>query len=71
MTIRELAEIVMAAVGFKGTLEFDSSKPDGTPRKLLDTERLTGLGWQPKVSLKDGITETYRWFVEHAADARL
>ena len=71
VTIRELAEIVMAAVGFKGTLEFDSSKPDGTPRKLLDTERLTGLGWQPKVSLKDGITETYRWFVEHAADARL
>ncbi len=71
VTIRELAEIVMAAVGFEGTLEFDSSKPDGTPRKLLDTERLTGLGWQPKVSLKDGITETYRWFVEHAADARL
>jgi len=71
VTIRELAEIVMAAVGFEGTLEFDSSKPDGTPRKLLDTERLTGLGWQPKVSLNDGIKETYRWFVEHAADARL
>jgi len=71
VTIRELAEIVMAAVGFEGTLEFDSSKPDGTPRKLLDTERLTGLGWQPKVALTDGIKETYRWFVEHAADARL
>ena len=71
VTIHELAEIVMSAVGFEGKLEFDSSKPDGTPRKLLDTERLTKLGWQPKVSLKDGITQTYRWFVEHAADARL
>jgi GDP-L-fucose synthase len=71
VTIRELAEIVMSAVGFEGKLEFDSSKPDGTPRKLLDTERLTKLGWQPKVSLKDGIAQTYRWFVEHAADARL
>jgi GDP-L-fucose synthase len=71
VTIHELAEIVMSAVGFEGKLEFDSSKPDGTPRKLLDTERLTKLGWQPKVSLKDGIAQTYRWFVEHAADARL
>jgi GDP-L-fucose synthase len=71
VTIHELAELVMSIVGFKGKLEFDSSKPDGTPRKLLDTERLTGLGWKPKVSLKDGIAQTYRWFSEHAAAARL
>jgi GDP-L-fucose synthase len=71
VTIHELAELVMSAVGFEGKLEFDSSKPDGTPRKLLDTQRLTQLGWQPKISLKDGIAQTYRWFAEHAADARL
>ncbi len=71
VTIHELAELVMSAVGFEGKLEFDSAKPDGTPRKLLDTERLTQLGWQPKISLKDGIRQTYRWFAENAADARL
>ena len=71
VTIHELAELVMSIVGYKGMLKFDSSKPDGTPRKLLDTERLSKLGWQPKISLKDGIAQTYRWFTEHAADARL
>lgn len=71
VTIHELAELVMSIVGYRGRLQFDSSKPDGTPRKLLDTERLTKLGWRPKISLKDGIAQTYRWFTEHAADARL
>jgi len=71
VTIRELAELVMAAIGYEGRLTFDTTKPDGTPRKLLDTERLTGLGWQPKISLKEGIAQTYRWFSENAADARL
>lgn len=71
VTIRELAELVMSAVGYRGLLDFDSSKPDGTPRKLLDTSRLTGLGWRPRVSLKEGIVSTYAWFVEHLADARL
>jgi GDP-L-fucose synthase len=71
VTIRELAEMVVSAVGYQGRLEFDKSKPDGTPRKLLDTERLTKLGWQPKISLKDGIAQTYRWFTEHVTDARL
>jgi len=71
VTIRELAEQVMSAVGYRGHLDFDSSKPDGTPRKLLDTSRLTGLGWRPRVSLKEGIVSTYAWFVEHLADARL
>jgi GDP-L-fucose synthase len=71
VTIRELADLVMSAVGYRGHLDFDSSKPDGTPRKLLDTSRLTGLGWRPRVSLKEGIVSTYAWFVEHLADARL
>jgi len=71
VTIRELAELVLSVVGYQGKLTFDTTKPDGTPRKLLDTQRLTGLGWQPKISLRAGIAQTYRWFSEHAADARL
>lgn len=71
VTIRELAEVVASVVGFRGRLEFDSSKPDGTPRKLLDTSRLTGLGWTPKIKLKAGIESTYAWFKDHTAEARL
>jgi GDP-L-fucose synthase len=71
VTIKELAEMVAAAAGYKGNLLFDTSKPDGTPRKLLDTSRLTSLGWKPKIALKDGIDQTYAWFKEHIADARM
>ena len=71
VTIRELAEIVASVAGFRGRLEFDSSKPDGTPRKLLDTSRLTALGWTPKIKLKAGIEDTYAWFKDHVAEARL
>jgi GDP-L-fucose synthase len=71
VTIKELAEMVAAATGFKGRLVFDASKPDGTPRKLLDTSRLTSLGWKPKVALKNGIEQTYAWFKQHSAEARL
>jgi GDP-L-fucose synthase len=71
VSIRELAELVMSAVGYQGHLRFDTTKPDGTPRKLLDTQRLSELGWQPKIALKEGIAQTYRWFSEHAAEARL
>jgi GDP-L-fucose synthase len=71
VTIRELAEIIADVSGFKGTLVFDSSKPDGTPRKLLDTSRLTALGWKPKISLRAGIERTYEWFKVHVAEARL
>jgi GDP-L-fucose synthase len=71
LTIRELAETVASVSGFKGSLVFDSSKPDGTPRKLLDTTRLTALGWKPKISLKMGVQSTYAWFQEHVAEARL
>jgi GDP-L-fucose synthase len=63
--------MVLSAVGYSGRLIFDSTKPDGTPRKLLDTTRLTGLGWQPRISLQEGIAKTYEWFSEHFADARL
>lgn len=71
ITIRELAEMIKEAAGFQGRLLFDSSKPDGTPRKLLDTSRINALGWRPKISLKAGITSTYAWFCENIAEARL
>ena len=71
VTIRELAETVASVAGFHGRLEFDPSKPDGTPRKLLDTSRLTALGWTPKIKLKAGIEDTYAWFKDHVAEARL
>jgi GDP-L-fucose synthase len=71
VTIRELAELVMSVIGYKGGLIFDATKPDGTPRKLLDVSRLTDLGWQPRIVLKDGIARTYAWFTEHFSEARL
>jgi GDP-L-fucose synthase len=71
VTIRELAELVMAESGYQGRLVFDPSKPDGTPRKLLDTTRLTALGWRPKIPLEAGIASTSAWFREHVAEARL
>ena len=66
VTIRELAETVCEVVGFRGDLAFDTSKPDGTPRKLLDMTRLFGLGWRPKISLRDGIRDTYQWYLSTA-----
>jgi GDP-L-fucose synthase len=70
VTIRELAETVAGIVGFTGEIVQDTSRPDGTPRKLLDVTRIRGLGWEPRVSLRDGIAQTYRWFVEHRAEVR-
>ncbi len=67
LRIRDLAALVASAVGFTGSLRFDASKPDGTPRKLLDTARLQSLGWTPKWSLEGGIAETYKWFLENEA----
>ncbi len=67
LTIRELAELVAQVVGFRGGVRFDESKPDGTPRKLLDVSRLRALGWSPKVGLQAGIAKAYNWFLEHAA----
>ena len=72
LTIRELAELVSRVVGYEGELVWDTSKPDGTPRKVLDVSRLTGLGWKPEIGLEEGISSTYAWFLEHvSSDARL
>ena len=71
MTIRELAETVCDVLGFEGSLEFDTSKPDGTPRKLLDISKIKSLGWSPKIPLREGIADAYRWFREHPAEARM
>ncbi|MBV9488552.1 MAG: GDP-L-fucose synthase [Verrucomicrobia bacterium] len=72
VTIRELAELICDVVGFKGALVFDSSKPDGTPRKLLDTSRLQALGWRPRITLREGLVQTYRWLLQsgHATATR-
>lgn len=67
VTIRELAEMICEVVGFEGELVFDSTKPDGTPRKLLDVAKLKALGWSPKIPLRDGIARTYRWYLDTSA----
>jgi len=64
-TIRELAETVARVTGFQGELVFDASKPDGTPRKLLDVSRLKSLGWQASISLEDGLRNAYQWFLDN------
>lgn len=64
-TIRELAETMAKVTGFSGALEWDASKPDGTPRKLMDVSKLERLGWKAQISLKDGLTSTYEWFSDH------
>jgi GDP-L-fucose synthase len=69
-TIRELAEIIADVVGYAGTLVQDASKPDGTPRKLLDVSRINDLGWKATVPLREGIASTYQWFLEHGAEIR-
>ena len=69
-TIAELADTIRRVVGFQGSLRFDSSKPDGTPRKLLDTRRLTELGWTPKIGLEAGIRSTYEWFLNNRASLK-
>jgi len=66
LSIRELAETVRDVVGFEGELVFDTSKPDGTPRKLVDTGKINGLGWQAGIPLREGLAQAYRWFVDHA-----
>ncbi len=71
VTIHELAETVADVVGFQGRITLDPSRPDGTPRKLLDVSRINALGWEARISLREGIASTYRWFVDHHADARL
>ncbi|PIN21880.1 GDP-L-fucose synthetase [Handroanthus impetiginosus] len=65
VSIKELAELVKEVVGYEGEIVWDSTKPDGTPRKLMDSSKLEGLGWTPKISLKDGLKDTYQWYLQN------
>jgi GDP-L-fucose synthase len=67
LTIADLAEKIRAAVGFAGRLRYNSERPDGTPRKLLDTSRLEALGWRPRIPLEPGLADAYRWYRERVA----
>ena len=67
VTIRELAETICEVVGFAGALKFDTTKPDGTPRKLMDSSRLRAMGWTPSIALRDGIRSTYEWYLRQPA----
>jgi GDP-L-fucose synthase len=69
-SIRELAETIAAIVGYTGRISTDPSRPDGTSRKLLDVTRLSSLGWQPRISLREGIESTYQWFLSHQQSLR-
>lgn len=71
VSIRELTELVASAIGYPGRIIWDATKPDGTPRKLLDTSRLTALGWKPRILLKDGIAQAYQCFLAEEASGRL
>ena len=70
LTIGEIAGIVREVAGYTGAIRYDTSKPDGAPRKLLDVSRLKAMGWSPRIGLTEGIAETYRWFVENHAGVR-
>ena len=65
-TIQELAEAIKKVVGFEGKLIFDTSKPDGTPRKLLNIERIKKLGWKPTITLENGLSATYQWYLNNS-----
>jgi len=68
IAIADLATLVADVVGYAGEIRFDTSRPDGMPRKVVDVTRLNELGWTARTSLRDGLVQTYRWFLEHAAD---
>jgi len=70
LSIRQLADQIAQVVGFTGRLEFDPSMPDGTPRKLMDVSRIRALGWQPRISLTEGIRSAYAWYLANSAEAR-
>lgn len=70
LTISALADLIAEVIGYRGEFVFDSSKPDGTPRKLSDVSRLSALGWRHRTSLKEGVRKTYDWFLDHAGDLR-
>jgi GDP-L-fucose synthase len=68
LSIRELARSIQGIVGFEGALRYNSERPDGTPRKLLDVSRLKALGWQPRIGLDEGLRDAYRWYRDQVAD---
>lgn len=70
IAILDLARLVAEVTGFQGDILTDPSKPDGTPRKLMDTGRLTAMGWRSRIALRDGVEETYRWFLSHQGEIR-
>lgn len=70
VTIRELAEAIAAVTGFSGRLVFDTTKPDGTPRKLMDVSRLADMGWRARIDLREGLQDAYDWFLAHASEVR-
>ena len=63
LTIRSLSEIIVRTVGFEGAIEFDSTKPDGTPRKLINVDKLHSLGWTHKVEIEDGVERLFKWYI--------
>ncbi len=69
ISIADLSALVKQAAGYEGEIVYDCSKPDGTPRKLVDTGRITSLGWKPRIGLEEGIRDAYRWFLEHVEAA--
>jgi GDP-L-fucose synthase len=71
VTIAELAYLIRDVVGYTGTVSFDPSKPDGTPRKLLDVSKAKSLGWTASITLREGVESTYRWFLQHHSELRL
>jgi GDP-L-fucose synthase len=70
VSIKRLAEVIMKTIGYSGDVVFDTSKPDGTPRKWLDVSRMAELGWRAQISLEDGIKSTYHDYVKHATKPR-
>jgi GDP-L-fucose synthase len=69
LTIGEFATLIAEVVGFTGSFRYDRDKPDGTPRKILDVSRLSAMGWRPRIELREGLADAYKWYVEHAAAA--
>jgi GDP-L-fucose synthase len=70
ISIKVLSELISTVVGFKGEINWDGDLPDGTPRKKLDTTKLNELGWHPKITLLDGLMQTYEWFLKNEGEAR-
>ena len=67
--IKSLAETVCRIIGFEGQIELDTTKPDGTPRKLMSADKIRNLGWSPSITLEDGIAQVYQWFLANVVDA--